>query len=324
MPPPRRTPPVPADTSAPAPGTSPAPSRGPVPPDIPTATPTPPSASPRSASLASRGPVPRNISAHRATAALLLALAACDPPSSAPTGPVPPASPTPAPVASPPVPADSPTTASAPAPAVSPAPAAPVREDLPARTPPPGLVDLRARLPDLCFDIRYHTADNFTGAPLPGYGAPGAWLRERPAAALARAQAELAPRGLVLLIHDAYRPIRASRAMVDWAERTGRVHLVDGGYIARRSHHNRGDTVDITLARPGTCAPLDMGSPWDHLGPESHTLNAAGEALANRLLLRDTLAAVGFVPYPKEWWHFTFHDEGAVPLDIPYGPADPP
>jgi D-alanyl-D-alanine dipeptidase len=173
-------------------------------------------------------------------------------------------------------------------------------------------------LPELCFDIRYATADNFTGAPLPGYEAPGAWLRERPAAALARAHAGLAERGLTLLIYDAYRPARASRAMVAWAERVGRRDLVDDGYIARRSGHNRGDTVDLGLARAGTCEPLDMGTPWDHLGPASNYARATGDALKNRRLLRDALRAAGFTPYDKEWWHFTRRDAGAVPLDIPY------
>lgn len=192
------------------------------------------------------------------------------------------------------------------------------------RPPPPGLVDLRAVLPGACFDIRYHTADNFTGAPLPGYGAPGAWLRERPAQALARAQAALGRDGLTLLVYDAYRPARASLAMVAWAERSGQRRLVDDGYIARRSGHNRGDTVDLTLAGAGTCAPLDMGTPWDHLGPESHPRSAAGEPLHNRLRLRRTMRSVGFFPYDKEWWHFTFRDPGAIPLDIPYRADDTP
>lgn len=186
--------------------------------------------------------------------------------------------------------------------------------------PPPGLVDLRAALPGACFDVRYATADNFTGAPLPGYAAPGAWLRAGPAAALARAQASLAAQGLALLVHDAYRPSRASLAMVAWAERTGQRRLVDEGYIARRSGHNRGDTVDVALARAGTCEPLDMGSPWDHLGPASHTENATGAPLERRRLLRQVLRVEGFAPYPREWWHFSANEPGAPALDVPYLP----
>jgi D-alanyl-D-alanine dipeptidase len=176
-------------------------------------------------------------------------------------------------------------------------------------------------MPGACFDIRYATADNFTGAPLPGYALPGAWLRERPAAALGRAQTALAAQQLTFLVYDAYRPVRASLAMVAWTERSGRRDLLDDGYIARRSNHNRGDTVDLTLARLGTCEPLDMGTVWDHFGRESHTRRAEGEPLRNRLLLRRAMEAVGYSPYDLEWWHFTFKDPGAVALDIPYDPV---
>lgn len=206
-----------------------------------------------------------------------------------------------------------------PDPSPDPPPAGPAPAPL-TGPPPPGMVDLRAALPGACFDVRYATADNFTGAPLPGYEVPGAWLRAGPAAALARAQASLAAQGLALLIHDAYRPVRASLAMVAWAERTGQRRLIEDGYIARRSGHNRGDTVDVALARAGTCEPLDMGSPWDLLGPESHTENAVGAPLERRRLLRQVLSAEGFVPYAREWWHFSANEPGARPLDVPYLP----
>ncbi|MCY1060341.1 M15 family metallopeptidase [Nannocystis sp. SCPEA4] len=231
----------------------------------------------------------------------------------------------PAPGGPSPAPADiAATTPRTPADAISAeATSSPVPADTPKlRPPPPGFVDLHAALPGACFAVRYATADNFTGAPLPGYDLPGAWLRERPAAALARAQATLAPEGLTFLVYDAYRPARASLAMVEWAGRSGRRRLVDDGYIARRSGHNRGDTVDLTLARSGSCEPLDMGSPWDHFGPESHFSHqhASGAAMTHRRRLRRALQSAGFTPYDKEWWHFTFHDEGAVPLDVPYAP----
>ena len=197
----------------------------------------------------------------------------------------------------------------------------PVPADISASPPPPGLVDLRAELPGACFDVRYATADNFTGAVLPGYAAAGAWLRPRPARALARVQAAVSAQGLTLLVYDAYRPARASLAMVEWAERSGRRRLVDDGYIARRSGHNRGDTVDLTLARPGTCEPLDMGTAWDHFGPESHYARAGGDVLGHRRQLRRAMQAQGFTPYDREWWHFSFHDPEAIALDVPYQPA---
>jgi D-alanyl-D-alanine dipeptidase len=190
--------------------------------------------------------------------------------------------------------------------------------------PPEGWVDL-ATVPGLALDVRYHTADNFTGAPLPGYGVPGAWLREAPAAAIRRVHERLAAQGKQLEVYDAYRPLRGTLAMVAWAERTGRTELLDDGYIARRSGHNRGHTVDVSVVDATTGVELDMGTPWDTLTPASHTKAATGEALANRLLLKAAMEAEGWTAYWKEWWHFTWPAEGDPPArDVPYGCFEPP
>jgi D-alanyl-D-alanine dipeptidase len=211
--------------------------------------------------------------------------------------------------------------------AVAEVPLSPVPVDsqpVPSASPPPGFVDLRVALPDACFTAGYAAADNFTGAPLPGYGAAGAWLLAGAADALARAQAELRADDLSLQIFDAYRPRRASEAMVAWAERTGRSQLLADGYIARRSGHNHGHTVDLGLARRGTCEPLDMGTAWDTLDARSHTANATGQARNNRLRLLAVMRAVGFHAYPKEWWHFSLPLPDTRPRDVPYGPHEPP
>lgn len=186
------------------------------------------------------------------------------------------------------------------------------------RAPPAGFVDLAAAVPGIRLEIRYHTAGNFTGAPLPGYGAPGAWMLEAPAKALAQVQADLAPKGIGLLVYDAYRPRRASQAMVAWAERTGQIALVNGGYIARRSGHNHGHTIDLTLVDLKTGQPLEMGTDFDTLSPESHTMRAKGKALENRLLLKKAMEARGFRGYSKEWWHFSFPIKGSKARDVPY------
>lgn len=191
------------------------------------------------------------------------------------------------------------------------------------RPPPPGFVDLRDRLPGVCFAIGYHTPENFTGAPLPGYAAPGAWLLEAPAAALARVDARLRGSGWTLVIYDGYRPLRGTLGMVAWAKRTDQVALLDTGYIARRSGHNHGHTVDLGLATPGTCALPDMGTPWDTLDARSHTRKATGEPLARRLLLAQAMRAEGFAPYAKEWWHFQYTLDGTRGRDVPYGCAEP-
>ena len=186
------------------------------------------------------------------------------------------------------------------------------------RAAPTEWTNLRERLPKACFHIGYHTADNFTGAPLPGYGAPGAWLRDEPAKALAEVESDAEKQGLVVIIYDSYRPYRATRAMVAWATRTGQVHLLDDGYIARQSRHNFGTTVDLGLARPDTCEPVEMGTPWDTLDERAHTKNATGDALKNRLQLKSWMSAHGFTPYFKEWWHFEFPLPAAKLSDVPY------
>jgi D-alanyl-D-alanine dipeptidase len=179
-------------------------------------------------------------------------------------------------------------------------------------------VDLCADHPGITCAIAYHTAENFTGAPLPGYGAPAAWMLTEPAAALQRAADALAARGLGLLVYDAYRPVRGTQAMVAWARRSGNEALLHG-YIASRSGHNHGHTVDLTLADLGTGEPFDMGCPFDTLDERARTRNAEGEVLARRLLLVETMKAQGFRNYSQEWWHFGFTLEGTTPRDVPYG-----
>lgn len=204
-------------------------------------------------------------------------------------------------------------------------PHSPVPKDSP-RRPPEGFVDLRVTLPTACFAAGYASADNFTGAPLPGYAAPATWMLAEPAAALARAQDSLATAGLVLLIFDAYRPRRASEAMVAWAERTGQAALMQDGYIARRSGHNHGHTIDLGLARRKRCEPagwLDMGTPWDTLDERSHTMNATGLARENRLTLLRAMRGAGFREYTKEWWHFSYPLPGTRPRDVPHGAHEP-
>lgn len=177
------------------------------------------------------------------------------------------------------------------------------------------LVELTTVIPGLRTDVRYATADNFTGSVLPGYEAPRAYLRWEAAVALGRVQRALHARGLGLLVYDGYRPVRASAGMVAWAERTGRTALVSGGYVARRSRHNMGVAVDLTLVAGDTGTPLEMGTAYDHFGPAAHTANANGEAARNRAMLVRAMEAEGFRNYAQEWWHFSFDVPSPRPFD---------
>jgi D-alanyl-D-alanine dipeptidase len=179
------------------------------------------------------------------------------------------------------------------------------------------LVDVQALDSTIQVEMRYATANNFTGAPLPGYEANRAFLRREAAEALARVQARLRERDLGLLVYDAYRPFRATTAMVEWAERTGQTHLLDDGYIARRSRHNMGVAVDLTLVFLPTGAVLEMGTPYDTFSEAAHTANAEGEIHRNRQALVEAMAAEGFENYDMEWWHFSYAVDDPVPFDRP-------
>ena len=179
------------------------------------------------------------------------------------------------------------------------------------------LADLATTIPGIVLDIRYATPANFTGAPLPGYGVPRAFLRREAAAALARVQARLAVRGYGLKVWDGYRPVRATLAMVAWCERTGRTSLLDDGYIARRSRHNQGVAIDLTVVELASGRELEMGTPFDEFSIRSHTANAAGAAAEHRRLLGEAMAAEGFVNYVNEWWHFSFAVPDPIPFDLP-------
>lgn len=199
------------------------------------------------------------------------------------------------------------------------------------------LVDLAEAVPGLRVELKYAGTDNFLGAVVDGYGGKPRALLSRPAAtALARVQQQLAPFGLGLLVYDSYRPQRAVDHFVRWAQdlkdqvrkeaqypRVDKAKLFELGYIAARSGHTRGSTVDLTLCRLEDGRPLDMGSAYDLFDEVSWPSSDAvpAEARANRLLLRSLMVQNGFRPLKEEWWHFTLEGEPYpetyfdVPLD---------
>jgi len=192
--------------------------------------------------------------------------------------------------------------------------------------PPPGFVEIRDVAPGVMVDLRYLGHDNFVGARVDGYVTERCYLTAEAAAALAKVQAELAAFGLGLKVFDAYRPQRAVDHFVRWAEDLDdtktkaryypgihKEHLFRDGYIAARSGHSRGSTVDLTLVSLDDGAPveLDMGTGWDFFGPDSWPSSRAvtPQQRANRMLLQSLMVQHGFRPLAEEWWHFTLIDE---------------
>ena len=189
---------------------------------------------------------------------------------------------------------------------------------------PKGFVYVEHVFPDVELDLRYLTKDNFVGKHIDGYKRNVAILSEPAAKALKNVQDELRNYGLSILIYDSYRPQQAVNHFVRWARNLNdtinkqtyypdvpKNMLFKEGYIASKSGHSRGSTIDLTIVDAKTCQPLDMGSPWDYFGKESwiENPNLTAQQQANRLLLQSIMLKHGFRNYPKEWWHFTLRGE---------------
>jgi len=189
---------------------------------------------------------------------------------------------------------------------------------------PPGFVDAGAVVDGLVVDMRYFGDKNFVGERIDGYERARCVLSASAASALVTVQRDLAARGLGLKVFDCYRPQRAVAHFVRWAQRIDDVKrkrefypdvdkrdLFKEGYIAERSGHSRGSTVDLMLVRRADGRELDMGSPFDFFSPKSwpSDMTVGAQAQANRALLAAAMTRGGFRPYDKEWWHFTLVDE---------------
>jgi D-alanyl-D-alanine dipeptidase len=186
------------------------------------------------------------------------------------------------------------------------------------------LVDAAARLPDAVLDVRYATADNFTGRPI--YPVARCLLLPEVAERLVRAAAALRRQGFRLVLHDCYRPLSVQREL--WKALPRRGWVADP---ATGSHHNRAAAVDLSLADlAGT--PVEMPTGYDDFGPRARAWATAGipaRARRHRDALRTAMTAAGFLVNPVEWWHFDAPGAAAqplldVPLDLPlHGSAAP-
>ena len=186
------------------------------------------------------------------------------------------------------------------------------------------LIDAGETVQGVVTDIRYAGKNNFLGRPVAGYGAAKCWLSREAASALSKAQRLAKSRGLAILIYDCYRPQRAVDDFVRWVNgnedeptkaiyypNVRRRELIGRGYIASRSGHSRGSTIDLTLIAKESGQPINMGTPWDYFDARSHTASQAidADAAKNRQILKRIMESAGFRGYYAEWWHFTLKDE---------------
>jgi len=213
---------------------------------------------------------------------------------------------------------------------------------------PDGFIDIEKMIPSVVLDMRYFGFHNFVGERVDGYNAPKCYLTKQAAEALAKVQGELKDFSLSLKIYDCYRPQRAVDRFVGWAKEIDNVktkrefyptvdksNLFKDGYIAAKSSHSRGSTVDLTIVTlpvpeqegytPGqplfACYlpaekrfrdnSIDMGTGFDCFHELSHPVNkhVGLQQRINRMLLKTLMEKHGFKNYDQEWWHFTLKGE---------------
>ncbi|GHV31152.1 D-alanyl-D-alanine dipeptidase [Clostridia bacterium] len=189
---------------------------------------------------------------------------------------------------------------------------------------PGGFVYVTDVVPEVILEIRYYSGYNFIGGRIKSYNAPVAVLSCEAAERLKCANDLFMERGYVIKIFDAYRPESAVNDFVSWGRDVDNIvmkdyffsdvskdELFDLGYIAKRSSHSRGSTVDLTIVSMKTGKELDMGSPFDFFGEISHhgAKFIAELQKDNRQMLKGTMEESGFESFETEWWHYTLKNE---------------
>ena len=189
---------------------------------------------------------------------------------------------------------------------------------------PNSFVNLKEQIPNLEIDLRYYGSHNFLGRPVKGYEANKVFISKEAASALVQIQKELNAQGLGIKVFDAYRPQQAVNNFKEWAldiadtaakkefyPDVDKRNLFKLGYIAEKSGHSRGSTIDLTIINLKDKKELDMGTGFDYFGEPSHHdySNLSPQQKANRKLLKDIMEKHGFKSIEEEWWHYTLKNE---------------
>ena len=189
---------------------------------------------------------------------------------------------------------------------------------------PSGFVVLADHIPSIIQEIRYYSTYNFIGERIDGYEEPCAILTIEAARALKEASNELIVQGYRLKVFDAYRPVCAVKQFVFWGIEDQDIRMkqyfypdlekqeiFEKGYIASRSSHSRGSTVDLTLFDMKSGKEVDMGGPFDYFDIVSHPdyKGITDKQYENRMTLQRVMVRNGFTTMDCEWWHFTLENE---------------
>ena len=189
---------------------------------------------------------------------------------------------------------------------------------------PEGFIKLNDIDSTIIVDLKYNTKSNFTGKIVRGYKSNTAILSNEASNALINAQNDFKKLGYSLILFDAYRPQSAVDFFFEWSKdlndtinknsyypNINKSQLFAQGYIAKKSGHSRGSTVDVSLVDLSTMKQIDMGSIYDYFGIRSSTFysNISDSQKNNRMILYNVMINNGFKNYSKEWWHFTLENE---------------
>ena len=187
-----------------------------------------------------------------------------------------------------------------------------------------GFVYLKDIDQSIIVDLKYYSPENFIGQFVDGYHSNNAILTNEAAIALSKVQDDLNKLGYSLILYDAYRPQSAVDFFIQWSTdindtiskhiyypNINKSELFELGYIAYKSGHSRGSTVDVSIVEINSNKELDMGTVFDYFGVESHIFfdDISEKQKSNRLILYEIMSNNGFKNYSKEWWHFTLENE---------------
>jgi D-alanyl-D-alanine dipeptidase len=179
-------------------------------------------------------------------------------------------------------------------------------------------VDISTIIPDIILEIRYYSTYNFVGERISGYKEPIALMTKEAAKALKKVNEYLKEKGYLIKIYDSYRPQRAVDHFVNWTKNNDtkmkkyfypdleKKDIIPKDYVASKSGHSKGSTIDLTLFDMNKGKEIDMGSTFDFFGEISHPnyTNITNEQKKNRQFLIDSMKQFDFEVIETEWWHF--------------------
>ena len=160
-------------------------------------------------------------------------------------------------------------------------------------------------IPDAVIDIKYATADNFTGGKI--YTFNDAYLRYGTVMKLKKACDSLRAQGYRLLIWDAFRPQSAQFTLYENASDEDKAFLANPD---SKSQHSAGRTADVSMVKLDG-SEVEMPTGFDDFTSKSDRdySDVSKEAAQNSRILEKALEDAGFIGYQKEWWHYTDSDK---------------